>query len=423
MLRTRLLVLVGLAVLPAAAWPQGSPLGPEFQVNTYTAGNQRYPSIAADALGNFVVVWTSDLEDGSGLGIFGQRYASSGVTLGPELRVNSYTTGDQQRPALASDGVGNFVVVWSSSGEDGSSTGVFGQRYAVSGAALGPEFRVNSYTTDNQDVPRVASTPSGDFVVVWQSRTQDGSGYGIFGQRYAMSGVPLGSEFRVNTSTTLSEQQPAVAVNSGGNVVVVWQNESLGGGGGGPPGVGVFGQRYAASGAPLGPEFRVNTYTTYRQGAASVASDPAGNFVVVWTSEVQDGEFFGIFGQRYDAGGAPLGLEFRVNTFTTASQIIPKVASDAAGNFVVVWYGGAQDGSGYGVFGQRYDSSGSPTGPEFRVNSYTTGSQRAPSVTADDAGNFVVAWTSQTQDGSNDGVFGQRYSQIVPVELIHYGVE
>ena len=380
------------------------------------------PSIAADALGNFVVVWSSGLQDGSGLGIFGQRYASSGVPLGSEFRVNTYTTGHQALPAVASDGSGNFVVVWSSEGADGSLNGVFGQRYAASGLALGTEFRVNSYTTGDQLAPAIASTPSGGFVVVWQSEGQDGTLYGVFGQRYASSGVPLGMEFRVNTTTTGDEYRPAVGVDDAGNFVVAWQNETIGGGGG-IPGIGVFGQRYAASGTPLGPEFLVNTYTTGEEGAASIAEQAGGAFIVVWTRGAPGGQFFDIYGQRYDAGGAPLGLEFRINTFTTASQVIPKVASDAAGNFVVVWYGGAQDGSGYGIFGQRYDSSGSPTGPEFRANTYTTSSQRVPSVTADDAGHFVVAWASQTQDGSSEGVFGQRYSQIVPVELMHFRID
>jgi len=34
-----------------------------------------------------------------------------------------------------------------------------------------------------------------------------------------------------------------------------------------------------------------------------------------------------------------------------------------------------------------------------------------------------VVWHSYLQDGSSNGVFGQRYSQMVPVELVHFGVE
>jgi len=123
------------------------------------------------------------------------------------------------------------------------------------------------------------------------------------------------------------------------------------------------------------------------------------------------------------AQGDPLGPQFRVNAYTTDSQSVPAVASDAAGNFVVVWQSLYQDGSSYGVFGQRYDNTGAPLGPEFRVNTFTTNFQGAPAVASDAAGNFVVVWNSLNQDGSSYGVFGQRYSQIVPVELMHFRVE
>jgi hypothetical protein len=66
-----------------------------------------------------------------------------------------------------------------------------------------------------------------------------------------------------------------------------------------------------AQGEPLGPEFQVNTATTYDQSRPSVASDASGNFVVVWYS----GDFccpYDIFGQRYASIGAPLGGEYRV---------------------------------------------------------------------------------------------------------------
>jgi hypothetical protein len=99
------------------------------------------------------------------------------------------------------------------------------------------------------------------------------------------------------------------------------------------------------------------------------------------------------------------------------------VASDSSGNFVVVWTSDEQDGSSWGAFGQRYDSTGAPLGPEFRVNTHTTNLQRFPAVASDSSGNFVVVWYSDQQDGSTYGVFGQRYGRIVPVELIHFRVE
>jgi hypothetical protein len=43
--------------------------------------------------------------------------------------VNSYTTSGQQWPKVASDANGNFVVAWTSYGQDGSYSGIFGQRF------------------------------------------------------------------------------------------------------------------------------------------------------------------------------------------------------------------------------------------------------------------------------------------------------
>jgi hypothetical protein len=414
--RVSILCFVAVLLVPGDASAQGDPLGPEFRVNTYTTSYQGFSAVASDSSGNFVVVWTS--EDGSSSGVFGQRYASSGAPLGSEFRVNTYTASYQGIPAVAADSSGNFVVVWNSYEQDGANYGVFGQRYDSSGVPLAPEFRVNTFTTSNQRLPSVASDSSGNFVVVWSSYGQDGSSYGIFGQRFASSGAPLGSEFRVNTYGTLYQNFPSVASDTSGNFVVVWTGDFQDG-----STFGVFGQRYASSGAPLAAEFRVNTYTTARQYAASAASDAAGNFVVVWTSDGQDGSNYGIFGQRYASSGRPLGSEFRVNTYTTAYQSLPAVAADSSGNFVVAWTSLAQDGSSDGIFGQRYASSGAPLGSEFRVNTYTTDVQSRASVGADSSGNFVVVWESLDQDGSGFGVFAQRYSQIVPVELMHFRVE
>jgi hypothetical protein len=415
-MRRAVLAFVALVLGPHAAWPQGNPLGPEFRVNTYTINRQEYASVAADASGNFVVVWRST-QDGSGYGVFGQRYASSGAPLGQEFFVHTYATGSQDRPDVASDPAGNFVVVWQSP-QDGSFDGVMARRFASSGTPFGPEFRVNTFTTSLQVDASVAADTAGNFVVVWTSYFQDSQSADVFGQRYGSSGTPVGPEFRVNTYTTANQFISSVAADASGNFVVVWaswgQDGSL---------FGIFGQRFASSGAPLGPEFRVNTFTTGYQLFPSVAADSSGNFVVVWHSNLQDGSNFGVFGQRYASSGSPLGPEFRVNTFTTSYQSVPSVASDPAGNFVVAWTSYYQDGSVGGAFAQRYDSSGVPLGPEFRVNTYVTDAQTFPVVAADAAGEFVVIWRSDYQDGSSFGVYGQRYSQIVPVELMHFRVE
>jgi len=396
-------ILLGSAGSSSAQFLPHAPVGPEFGVNTYTTGFQGFPRVAALGSGDFVVVWQSEAQDGSLAGIFGQRLDPDGVKLGPEFQVNTYTTSQQFDPALAADGAGNFVVVWESSGQDGSLGGIFGQRYDGGGAALGTEFAVNTYTTSTQDQPAVGANGAGDFVVAWRSG-QDGHVDGVFGRVFNSSGSPLGPDFQVNTYTTSDQRAPAVAGDGAGNFVVVWDSSGQDG-----SGAGIFGQRYDSSGGTLGSEFPVNTYTTGPQQNASVAADGAGNFLVVWES-VQDGSPFGIIGLLHDSNGAPLGTEFQVNTYTTDSQSFEAVAADGSGNFITVWSSNTQDGSSTGVFGQRFDGGGAPLGSEFRVNTYTTGDQTLPAVAADSSGSFIVVWQSDGQDGSFNGIFAQRFA-------------
>lgn len=415
-MRRILAILLVLMPTGRIASPQGMPLGPEFRVNTHTTQVQASPSVAFDSSGNFVVVWNSNLQDGSLPGIYAQRFGGSGGPLGSEFRVNTYTTGDQRLSSVACDASGGFVVSWTSYLQDGSGWGVFGQRYGATGAPLGGEFRVNTFTTDYQGPSAVSADLLGNFVVVWDSRYQDGSSWGIFGQRYASSGAPLGDEFRVNTYTTKAQLYSSVASDPAGTFVVVWQSVDQDG----PSGI--FGQRYNSSGTALGPEFRVNADTTMIEFRPAVASDAAGNFVVVWQEQNSGGLESEIVGQRFSNSGTALGPEFRVNTSTTGEQGPPSIASDASGNFVIVWRS-PQDGFAYGIFGQRFANSGAPLGTEFLVNTYTTGSQERPAVAADPLGNFIVTWDSAGQDGSTLGIYGQRYNLILPVELLQFAVE
>jgi hypothetical protein len=412
MLQRALRFLFVLVALPWVASAQPQPAGGEFQVNVYTTMSQSFPVVAADGAGNFVAVWLGQ-DDNIG-GIIGRRYDATGAPIGGEFQINTYTTNSQMIPDVAMDPQGRFVVVWESYAQDGSLAGIFGQRFDTGGARLGGEFQVNTYTTSFQYDAGVAMGPGGSFVVVWASYGQDGDALGVFGRRYDAAGAPQGSEFRVNTFTTGDQFTPAVAMDAQGRFVVVWNGEDTDG-----SFDGTFGQRYDADGTPLGAEFQVNTYTTQDQNAPAVAADARGHFVVVWQgSGHQDGSFSGIFGQRYDATGARVGAEFQVNTYTTGTQSQPKVATDAAGNFVVVWGSETQDGSSFGVFGQRYDATGAPRGGEFQVNTYTTSSQERLDVASDPQGNFVVAWQSYGQDGNSDGVFAQRYGGLVPAALL-----
>ncbi|HEY7112325.1 MAG TPA: hypothetical protein VIA45_05280 [Thermoanaerobaculia bacterium] len=325
--------------------------------------------------------------------------------LSDEVVVNAYTTADQRSAAVASDGSGGFVVAWTSRYQDGSDFGVFGQRFGPTGFKVGSEFRVNTYTTGSQYGPSVAAAAGHGFVVVWHSENQDESSYGIFGQRYDDTGAPAGGEFQVNTDTTSAQTVPAVAIDAAGDFVVVWS---------GPEDVSNFGiraQRFDSAGVKVGTEFPVNTHTEDTQSDPAIARLPDGGFVVVWTSRNQDGSGIGVFGQRFDGSGALVGNEFAINTYTTGDQGPPAIAIHRSGDFVVVWNSDGQDGSDLGIFGQRFNRAAERVGPEFQINSYSPGRQVGPTVASEQNGGFVVFWTSLDQDGDMGGTFGQRFGR------------
>ena len=200
-----------------------SQTGSEFRVNNFTTGDQWSPAVAADLAGNYVVVWQSQTQDSGTPGIYAQRDNSAGATQGGEFKVNTFTTGTQADPSVAMDADGDFVVAWSSQNQDGGGYGVYVQRDNAAGAAQGTELRVNTYTTGNQAAPSVAMDFAGNFVVAWHSSSQDGSGLGVYAQRFSAAGSPLGGELLVNNSFLGSQHDPSVAMDAGGNFNVAWR--------------------------------------------------------------------------------------------------------------------------------------------------------------------------------------------------------
>ena len=332
----------------------GRRLGDEFTVNSYTTGQQwpsREGAVAADGRGNFVVVWTDFQREPapSWAGIFGQRFDRLAQPIGSEFHVNSYTTGTQSSPAVAVLADGGFVVVWSSVGQDGSLSGVFGQRFDAMAVPAGSEFQVNQYTTDYQTGGQITAGRDGDFVVAWTSSGQDGSYQAAMARKYDPAATPRGPEFQLSTNTAGAQSDPSVAFTTGGEFVACWYDSN-----GGAGFASVMGGRFGASGGPIGPEFQVNVYTPGGQYSPAVASDTSGNFVVSWVDTGQDGSSNGVIGRRFTAAAAPRSAEFRVNTYTTQRQWFPFTAIDPVGNFLVSWESQVQDGSQTGVYAQGY---------------------------------------------------------------------
>ncbi|NUP95356.1 MAG: hypothetical protein HUU28_04250 [Planctomycetaceae bacterium] len=256
--------------------PNGSPLGPEFQINEIWQASQWRPLIARHPDGGWVVAWSGDWDGDAMIRVVN----SDGTFRTPDIRVNTFDNGAQVDPcaAVAPDGT-IFVAFVDFSGYAGigSGTNLWGRTFDSSGAPLQPApFPLNSsgYTATDQREPRVICDSQGRFLVVWEDQSKDGGGYGVFGRRFSTQGTPLGPEFQINLNSAGSQRNPKAAVDSAGNVVVAWEDRSTGD-------ADVWLQYYDPSDNRVGPPLQVNTAMAGDQKSVGIAIAPDGERVVV----------------------------------------------------------------------------------------------------------------------------------------------
>ncbi len=238
-------------------------------------------------------------------------------------------------------------------------------------------------------------------IEVWPSLAEDGSGWRI------MAGKPDGGEVAAVSEAKADEKQvklPAVAKAADGKFFVVWEGEDDG------DLHGIFFRFVDEQGNLSEHEYSVNTTQQYDQTNPWVAAGPSGKGgVVSWTSYDQDGDSGGIFARLVDDAGVPYGPEIQVNEYSVGRQDFSKVIMNPQGGFVVAWTSEGEDGDAEGVYAQRFDENGNPLGTELRVNSTAKGGQWLTNLETSPDGGFFVSWTSYSSDDLELGIFGRRF--------------
>lgn len=334
------------------------------------------------------------------------------VRLGATDRPVSVTAGADSHGdiAMRADGSG-FVVVYEVSNASGRD--IFFKRYDASWQLVQGPVAVNTVIANEQRAPAVDMDGSGNFVVAWESVGQDpgdsSTMTGTYARRFLADGTAIdGAEFRVNTTTTGYQWDADVAVNAEGNFVIVYRS-------GGSP-ASILGQSFAgitvgASGNPtrMGGESIVRDASVYNTAALvpAVAIDTSGNYVVTWQSVSEDNpgsNGFDIYLRRMSASGAPLAAQARVNQTVLGNQLQPDIAMADAGTFAVVWESLNIDGSGTAIVMQRYNANGVTVGGEVQVNTgITLNNQFKGRISAAADGRLLVTWTGEEADGDSAG--------------------
>ena len=377
----------------------------EFKTNTYKWNEQMDPAVAVTSDGGYVIVWESKDQDGDSYGVYGQLYGADGQPKGAEFRANKFTESTELDPDVAALTGGGFVVVWDTN-EDANEAGnvVVSRIFNSIGAATSDDITLPSYKSGSQDHPAVTGLVSGGFAAVWDN---DGSGdsQGIFMRLFKKSGTAEGSQTIVNIETSGNQLNPDIVQLDSGNLVVVWVSKDQDGNA-----HGIFSRRFESSGSPLTGDMQVNNYWDGEQEEGQVVALTGGGYIVNWHRKGAE-DTDGIYARRFNAQGVASGGQFLVNSTIPEKQYFPCVGALPGNGFLTAWQSENQDGSKWGIYYRRMDADDVPLAADARANIYTSDEQQSPACAGFSDGRFVIVWESNNQDGSNYGIFHQRFAE------------
>lgn len=247
----------------------GTAIGTNFLINTFTTYNQRDPAVSALNNGGFVVAWVSEQERssapdwGSNMVLYGSTgvplptvdiyerlYSVSGNTVTPassEILVNQ-DNNPCAAPAIATAADGSYMLAWCAKNITNSEDSWDIYECSFTNATGGAVNLVNAaYTYGDQYNPQI-SVIGGSYLIVFTSLGQDGSREGVFGQFVNEGDSLVGGEFQVNTTTMGQQMEPAVASDGMEQFLAVWTSFTFS-----PNGMDLYAQRYVNTEAVLEP--------------------------------------------------------------------------------------------------------------------------------------------------------------------------
>ncbi len=263
--------------------PAGVKVGTETLANQVTAYNQRAAAAAALSDGRFVLVWVSEQQRfPNSVDIYARFFTATGAAAGGEFLVNSGTN-VCSGPTVAAAADGGFMVAWAEKDLANPAVSWDIKVRPVSSAGFGGTIRlVNARIAGDQFVPSIAARGN-EYLVSWTSLGQDGSREGVYGRFLQGDGSLAGEEFRVNTTTLSQQIHPVVASDGVARFLAVWSSFV------GSPGVfDVMAQRYVSTDQPLAAP-GTPIVSVLNSNALSVSWPPVSGLAVAHYEVYADG--------------------------------------------------------------------------------------------------------------------------------------
>jgi len=355
-------------------------------------------------------------------------------TFGPSTAVNNNAnadTGDDHSAKLATNGAGNWVVVWHSEDDLGSSIGTDGDilvaRNSGTGWSSPAALNTNAATDSGNDrSPQVATDGAGNWVTIWDSTDTLGNTIGadfdILVSRSLDNGATWSSVVALASnagSDSGNDTFPNLVTDGAGTWLATWTSlDTLGGTIGTDRDILI--SRSADAGMNWSPPVALNVNASSDSGIDAgphVTTDAAGNWVAVWYSSES---LSGTIGTDHDIlvarsvnNGVSWTAPTALNTNAASDSGIdadPKLSVDAAGNWIAVWHSlddlGGTIGTDFDILVSRSSDDGVTWTPPAALNTNAASdgaTDRSPQLTNDNAGNWTAVWQS---DDSLAGTIG-----------------
>jgi PKD repeat protein len=403
-----------------------APFGPETQVGPSFRQWSAYGSrlgLDYNLAGAGVAVWNdSNPATHASDRIFGQRLQVDGMPVGGAFVVNASDGDEVEDASVGIDAQGNLVAVWTRSLASGRSS-VRARRFNAQGVAQGGEIVVHSDTNSAHYDPAIVVRPDGSFIVTWSSGVLDGSG-DVFVRRFSATGVPAAPETIVNTNTSYSQVNPAIALAGDGGFAIVWQAQGI------RLGWDIAYRVFDSAGIPASDEILVNSDFYYGdQRNPAIGRNASGRTAIAWDCYACDASDWGVRARIFDAAGAPVAAEFVVNHHIADDQVSPALAVDADGKVLLVWSSEHYAERRNSIVGRYFSADATPISVEFRISQESTPDTTIrPQVNAvariDPNGLHRVGWTGvRAEPGRNGAYLARAFSvDAGPDQTISAGV-
>lgn len=380
----------GVASLPAeVAERRGETvvtLGPTFDVESLPGAFGRPPRAAAGPGGSFLVVWASDASAGDDLdeSVQGRRFDGAGDPIGAQFQLNASTTHSQDFPSPLVHDDGSFVVAWQSF-TDPPEREVFVRSWDASGMPVGGELQVNTFTTSQQSYASISGAGDGRAVVVWSSNESPGStDSAVRGRLLGVGGAPVGAELQLSLQETDAQGTVDAVMRTDGSFLATWKDETpvARGKGPDPEERGIVARRFDSQGTGSLEELELAGGPS-RPRNSRVDGLEWNRFVVAWEADT-------VRAARFEVDGSVLGAEIEVQPDDGLDHGSPALATSPDGRFVVAWdaIDGGSRTAPVGIRARAFDAAGVPYGDPLEIA--TTG--YGADVTWLGGDDFLVVW-------------------------------